>query len=109
MTIETKAREWAEKNVRYDNGKSALQQLEEAYLAGAAGAMEWVPVSEQKPQQLQVVLIPSKAKGRFPIQSAKYFTSDQNGEHLFEDEYGGLIRNVTHWMPLPTHPAKEQL
>ena len=45
MTIETKAREWAEKRAKEIIDEPAMMSLNEimtaAYLAGAAGAMEW--------------------------------------------------------------------
>lgn len=49
MTLQEKAREWAEKNWSDPSDKGAINILERAYLAGAAGAMEWVPVSERLP------------------------------------------------------------
>lgn len=55
MTIETKAREWAE-DMEIEVNALAIMKDDfiratktvafESYLAGAAGAMEWIPVSE---------------------------------------------------------------
>lgn len=57
MTIETKAREWADKEAKqFSEDAYALpvykvnELMERAYLAGAAGAMEWVSVSERLPE-----------------------------------------------------------
>ena len=103
MTIETKAREWAEKEytdlTRFPNHRAALiSLLERAYLAGAAEAVRWVPVSEQLPEEGQFLVIGENVNGK------QIVISDYSKKYGFTS-----IANVTHWMPLPPHHEKEQL
>lgn len=57
MTIETKAREWANSKVRdcelmcVISCEDRHSELQAAYLAGASEAMRWIPVSEREPDK----------------------------------------------------------
>lgn len=48
--IEQQAREWAEKNVVYNNDSSAIQQLTDAYLTGFEARGEWISVTGRLPE-----------------------------------------------------------
>lgn len=101
MTIETKAREWAEKEFQSFSpiSKSIVMPLaERAYLAGAAEAVRWVPVLEKLPEEGQFLVIGENVNGK------QIVISDYSKKYGFTS-----IANVTHWMPLPPHPEKEQL
>lgn len=101
MTIQEKDREWAENEVSgFGNfTKNMLAPIfERAYVSGAAGAMEWVPVSERLPEEGQFLVIGENANGKQIVISE------------YSNKYGFTsIANVTHWMPLPPHPEKESV
>lgn len=98
MTLQEKAREWAKANY----GKPGiLQLLTDAYIAGAAGSMEWVPVAEKLPEKNGYYICWLDDPSEHGL--IHYHTSAgwQNG--FYNDR-------VTHWFYLiPPHPEKEQL
>lgn len=110
MTIETKAREWAEDmeievNVlaimKDDFIRATKTVAFESYIAGAAEAVRWVPVLEKLPEKNGYYICWLDDPSEHGL--IHYHTSAgwQNG---FYNE------RVTHWFYLiPPHPEKEQL
>lgn len=116
MTIETKAREWAEKEYPTHSITTTIESLaynirnlrhrgvaERAYLAGAAGVMEWVPLTDGLPD-------PKIVGEKILVNRA--VNDSQRG--LKVSVYDTILLKLcepetTYWMPLPPYPEKEQL
>ncbi len=58
----------------------------------------WIPVTERLPEKFKDVL----TYGKYGIMVDKYI-----GQFCGEDSFALALRNVTHWMPLPTPPKEE--
>lgn len=109
MTIETKAREWAEKEAEpvfdaysYKIGTDQ-QKLERAYLAGAAGAMEWVPLTDGLPD-------PKVVGEKILVNRAVNDSQRGLKVSIYDTVFLKLCEpETTYWMPLPPHPEKESV
>jgi hypothetical protein len=78
--------------------------LQDAFLAGHAHAMRWVPVAERLPEIGDGVVLMCRDNGYrlgFHGEDGKWWAEYNEG--YYQD-----ISDVTHWLPLPPAP-KEQL
>lgn len=104
MTIQEKSREWAEKRAKEMMSEPAMssinQIMERAYLAGAAGAMEWVPLTDGLPNP---EIVGEK------VLVNRTVNDSQKGLRVTVYDTA-MLRfcepETTHWMPLPPHPEK---
>lgn len=120
MTIETKAREWAEKEAKAVMNEPAMISLktmfERAYLAGAAKAMEWIPVSEyagdiREIEGINHFLIPMyDASGDFTEWYIVTGTPEDDAICGIDGIYHEVdVSQASHYMPVakfPPHPEK---
>ena len=129
MTIETKAREWAEKEYKYvenpDNDECCRNwnykihdqrsAAERAYIAGAAEAVRWVPVPKEIMQGTYHYLIPLGDKDVYTHWEIITGYADDSGDlcNQHDDQPSGReYKDAAYYMPiapLPPHPEKEQL
>ena len=68
--------------------------------------MEWISVKNELPNDKQEVVF----KGHFPLECAGFFERSESGYeffHLSKFKKIYSIYGVTHWMPLPSPPEKQ--
>ena len=77
---------------------------------------EWIPVTERLPEKHQgkfLVTNNLKARDAFGFMSHVWLVNmlhhnDDFGYYAFDDYDNRVPQNVTHWMPLPEPPTKDE-
>ena len=79
--------------------KNILDLKRDSFIAGAeANALQWIPVSERLPEGAYDLLVVNAGS----VSTGFYFNEDW----YFRD-LSSLLRNVTHWTPLPSPPNQQ--
>lgn len=75
---------------------------------------KWIPVTERLPKTRESILGKKSSKVivafRFDDGTQGTDTAHTlNGEWVFEDHITVVARTITHWMPLPKPPQKDEM
>ena len=90
-------------------------------IANGVTVQEWIPVTERLPKKDGAYLVTTNCFGKYQCIDIRCFAKDGEavdkydlGEkkdvwYSYDSEYGHVSTDsVTHWMPLPTPPKKEE-
>ena len=84
--------------------KGFIEKIADHLIANGVTIQKWIPVSERLPEKREDVLLCRKWWNE--IQNPQMgWHNDVSGEWF--DLSNRVIRNVTHWMPLPEPPKEE--